>query len=56
MAGCTRETVTLALSALKRKKCVTWDPRVMRLDVTSMQRYLSTEFRVPSDSRLNVRG
>jgi CRP/FNR family transcriptional regulator len=50
MAGCTRETVTRALHALKRKKCVTWDGRMMRLDVDSMQRYLTTELKVPSRS------
>jgi CRP-like cAMP-binding protein len=47
MAGCTRETVSRALHALKRKKYVAWDRTSMRLDVEGMQRYLTTELRVP---------
>ena len=47
MAGCTRETVSRALHALKRKKYLTWDRTSMRLDVEGMQRYLTTELRVP---------
>ena len=48
MAGCTRETVSRSLNALKKRKFVTWDQRVMRLDVDGMQRYLTTELRVPT--------
>jgi CRP-like cAMP-binding protein len=55
MAGCTRETVSRALAALKRKKCLTWDSRSMRLDVDSMQRYLISELRVPSESTASPR-
>ena len=40
MAGCTRETVSRALQALKRRKCVIWDRETMRLDVEALQRYL----------------
>lgn len=47
MAGCTRETVSRALNALRRKKYVSWDKTDMRLDVEGMQRYLTTELRLP---------
>jgi CRP-like cAMP-binding protein len=47
MAGCTRETVSRALTTLKRKKCLTWDSRSIRLDIDNMQRYLTTELRIP---------
>jgi CRP-like cAMP-binding protein len=46
MSGCSRETVSRALSALKVKKYVTWDDEVMRLDVDALQRYLKTDLRV----------
>lgn len=42
MAGCTRETVTRALSTLKRKKYVSWDTQTMRLE-DGLQRYIHAE-------------
>jgi CRP-like cAMP-binding protein len=47
MAGCSRETVTRALSALKRKKCVSWSGTTMRLEIEALQRYVRTELHVP---------
>jgi CRP-like cAMP-binding protein len=41
MTGCQRETVSRALSTLKRKKQVTWDDDVMRLDLEALQRYVA---------------
>lgn len=49
MVGCTRETVSRALRALKRRKYVAWDRSSMRLDVEGMQRYLATDLRVPAE-------
>ena len=46
MAGCTRETVSRALAALKRKKYVSWDARTMRLEVEGLQRYMRRELTV----------
>ena len=46
MAGCTRETVSRALGALKRKKYVTWDTHTMRLEVDGLQRYIRSELSV----------
>jgi CRP-like cAMP-binding protein len=43
MAGCTRETVSRALAALKQKRSVTWDAHTMRLDMNLLQRYIRTE-------------
>ena len=39
MAGCARETVSRALSALKRKQCLSWDASTMRLDVDRLRRF-----------------
>ena len=47
MAGCSRETVTRALSELKRKKCVSWSGKTMRLEIEALQRYIRTELHVP---------
>ena len=44
MVSCTRETVSRKLEALKRKRCVTWDTEVMRLDMDGLRRYLRNEF------------
>jgi DNA-binding transcriptional regulator YhcF (GntR family) len=55
MAGCTRETVSRALGALKRKKYVTWDTHTMRLEVDGLQRYIRSELSTStrtSDSRV----
>jgi len=43
MAGCTRETVSRALSALKRKKFVSWDAQSMRLEMEGLQRYIRSQ-------------
>ena len=50
MAGCSRETVTRALGALKRKKCVSWSGKTMRLEIEPLRRYVSTELQVPGAS------
>jgi CRP-like cAMP-binding protein len=47
MAGCSRETVTRALSELKRKKCVSWSGKTIRLEIEALQRYIRAELRVP---------
>jgi CRP/FNR family cyclic AMP-dependent transcriptional regulator len=47
MAGCSRETVTRALSALKRKRCVSWSGKTMRLEIEPLQRYVHTRLQVP---------
>jgi CRP-like cAMP-binding protein len=47
MIGCSRETVSRKLDTLKRKKCVSWDKRTMRLDLEGLQRYLRGELGVP---------
>jgi CRP/FNR family transcriptional regulator, cyclic AMP receptor protein len=43
MVGCSRETVSRKLEALKRKKCVSWDKKTMRIDLESLQRHARTE-------------
>jgi CRP/FNR family cyclic AMP-dependent transcriptional regulator len=43
MAGCSRETVTRALGALKRRKCFTSDGETMSLDIDMLQRILRRE-------------
>jgi DNA-binding IclR family transcriptional regulator len=43
MTGCSRETVSRALNTLKRKKCISWDERNVRLDMSVMQK-LSGQF------------
>ena len=40
MTGCSRETVTRALTRLKSKRCVSWDDDTLRLDVEALRRYL----------------
>ncbi len=47
MIGCSRETVSRKLDALRRKKYVTWDKTAMRLDLQGLQRYVRGEFGVP---------
>jgi CRP/FNR family transcriptional regulator, cyclic AMP receptor protein len=44
MSGCTRETITRAMGALKERGCVSGDRRTLRLHVECLQRYVSTEF------------
>ena len=48
MAGCSRETVTRALGTLRRKRCVSWSSKTMRLEVDALQRYVRVELRAPS--------
>ena len=43
MIGCARETVSRKLDTFKRKKCISWDRRTMRVDTEKLQRYLRTE-------------
>jgi CRP-like cAMP-binding protein len=46
MAGCSRETVTRALATLRKKRCVSWAGKTMRIEVEPLQRYVSTTVRV----------
>jgi len=46
MTGCSRETVTRALAALKKKKCLTWDEQTMTLDVEALQRVLRRDLQI----------
>ena len=41
MTGCTRETVSRALSTLRRKRCISWDGQAMRLEMEALQRYVA---------------
>jgi len=43
MIGCARETVSRKLDELKRKKCISWDKRTMRVDVEKLQRHVRSE-------------
>jgi CRP-like cAMP-binding protein len=43
MIGCARETVSRKLDTFKRKKCISWDKRTMRVDLEKLQRYLRSE-------------
>ena len=47
MVGCSRETVTRALATLKRKRCVSWSGKTMRLEIDALQRYIRSELEVP---------
>ena len=47
MVGCSRETVTRALATLKRKRCVSWSGKTMRLEVETLQRYVRTDLQIP---------
>ena len=47
MVGCSRETVTRALATLKRKRCVSWSGKTMRLEVETLQRYVRTNLQIP---------
>jgi CRP-like cAMP-binding protein len=47
MAGCSRETVTRALNLLKRKKCVSWSGKTMRLEIEPLQRHVRTQIQIP---------
>jgi CRP-like cAMP-binding protein len=49
MAACTRETVNRALTTMKKKKYLSWDRRVMRLEVDAMQRLLTMDLTTPGD-------
>jgi len=46
MVGCSRETVTRALAILKRKRCVSWSGKTMRLEIEPLQRYIQTKLHV----------
>ena len=46
MVGCSRETVTRALAVLKRKRCVTWSGKIMRIEIEALQRYIQAELHV----------
>jgi CRP/FNR family transcriptional regulator, cyclic AMP receptor protein len=48
MIGCARETVSRKLDTFKRKKCISWDKRTMRVDIDRLQRYLRTEHGPPA--------
>jgi CRP/FNR family transcriptional regulator, cyclic AMP receptor protein len=47
MVGCSRETVTRALATLKRKRCVSWSGKTMRLEIDTLQRYVRTNLQIP---------
>src|SRR5687767_2815558 len=47
MVGCSRETVTRALATLKRKRCVSWSGKTMRLEIETLQRYVRTDLQIP---------
>jgi CRP-like cAMP-binding protein len=47
MIGCSRETVSRKLEALRRKKYVTWDKSTMTLDIEGLQRHLRSELDRP---------
>ena len=51
MAGCSRETVSRSLQILKRKHCIDWDDDAMRIDVESMQRFVTMELTVPDTAK-----
>lgn len=38
MTGCSRETVSRALNALKRRRCLSWDDQAVRLDTAVLQK------------------
>jgi CRP/FNR family cyclic AMP-dependent transcriptional regulator len=40
MVGCSRETVTRALATLRKKRCVSWSGKTMRLEVEVLQRFV----------------
>lgn len=43
MTGCSRETVTRALIALKRKKCLSWDRDTLRIDPDAFRRHARSD-------------
>jgi CRP/FNR family cyclic AMP-dependent transcriptional regulator len=47
MVGCSRETVTRALGVLRRKRCLSWSGKTMRLEIEPLQRYVRVELQVP---------
>jgi CRP-like cAMP-binding protein len=47
MIGCARETVSRKLDTFKRKKCISWDKRTMRVDLEKLQRYLRSQHGTP---------
>lgn len=47
MVGCSRETVTRALAMLKRRRCVSWSGKMMRLEIEPLQRYFHVMIRPP---------
>jgi len=40
MTGCSRETVSRALTSLKRRKCLTWDDDSLRLHADILERHI----------------
>jgi CRP-like cAMP-binding protein len=46
MIGSQRETVTRAMGALRRKKCIAWDDGTISLDVEALQRVLRRDLRI----------
>ncbi len=43
MIGCSRETVSRKLELLKRRKCVSWDSKTMRLDMAGLGRHAKAD-------------
>ena len=46
MIGCSRETVSRKLELLKRRKCVSWDSKTMRLDMAGLGRHAKADMEV----------
>ena len=46
MIGCSRETVSRKLELLRRRKCVSWDRRTMRLDLSALGRHAKADMGV----------
>lgn len=54
MTGCSRETVSRALSALKRRKYVTWDDHTIRLEIGGLQRLLGGQLEIAANLAYTV--
>jgi CRP-like cAMP-binding protein len=54
MTGCSRETVSRALSALRRRKYVTWDDQTIRLEMGGLQRLLGGQLETAADWAYNL--
>jgi CRP-like cAMP-binding protein len=54
MTGCSRETVSRALSTLKRQKYVSWDRKTMRLEINVLQRVRDGETGTTADWAYNL--